>query len=132
VRGSRYLSRPDQNWGIEVKSITLAVTLALAATLNTAAGLAGPDKDRIPPGQMKKGNVPPGLAKQGGLPPGIAKKYRVGESIPRGEYVLVEDRYRDRLPCGSPQGREWGSVRSRPLSGDDSDRRHCRRCRELA
>ncbi len=90
-----------------MKSITLAVSLVLAAMLTTAAGLAGPDKDRIPPGQMKKGNVPPGLAKQGGLPPGIAKKYRVGDSIPRGEYVLVEDRYRTRLPYGSPQGREW-------------------------
>jgi Ni/Co efflux regulator RcnB len=93
-----------------MKSIIPAVTLALAATLNTSALVAGPNKDQMPPGQMKKSNVPPGLAKKGGLPPGIAKKYRVGERIPGSEYVVVEARYRDRLPYGSPQGREWVRV----------------------
>lgn len=102
-----WISRTVQNGGNEVKSIIAVVSLALAVTLNISVGVAGPDKDRIPPGQMKKGNVPPGLAKKGGLPPGLAKKYRVGESIPRDEYVLVEDHYRVRLPYGSPQGREW-------------------------
>jgi len=93
-----------------MKLIIPAVTLALAAILTSSAVIAGPNKDRMPPGQMKKSNVPPGLAKKGGLPPGIAKKYRVGERIPGSEYVVVEARYRDRLPYGSPQGRQWVRV----------------------
>jgi hypothetical protein len=63
-----------------------------------------------PPGLAKKNGVPPGLAKKDGLPPGIAKKYKIGQTIPPGEFFPIETRYRDRLPYGSPAGKQWVRV----------------------
>jgi hypothetical protein len=94
-----------------MRTASAILVTALIVALTFSPSHAYPKKrGGMPPGLAKKHDVPPGLAKKDGLPPGIAKKYKVGQTIAAGEYLLIEARYRDRLPYGSPEGKEWVRV----------------------